>query len=53
MVKLTGGDAGVKPPFSPEFTVYKFVKSEDDNTEKYCRKTAITSVIELATYKKS
>ena len=48
MVKLTGGDAGAKPPFSPELTVYKFKKSEYNDTEKYCQRTAIASVTEIA-----
>ncbi len=47
MVKLTGGDAGAKPPFSPEFTVYKFEPSMNNITEKYCLRTAIASVIEI------
>ena len=42
MVKLTGGDAGVKPPFAPEFTIYEY------GDRKYCRKDAIKSVRELA-----
>lgn len=45
MVKLTGGDAGAKPPFSPEFTVYLFDKP---GSVKYCRRIAIASVRELA-----
>lgn len=49
MVKLTGGDAGVNPPFSPEFTVYKFEKA---GAVKYCRRAAITSVRELAKIEK-
>lgn len=42
MVKLTGGDGGVKPPFSPEFTIYLFGKN------KYCIRSCVSSVRELA-----
>jgi len=42
MVKLTGGDAGVKPPLFPEFTIYKF------GHRKYCRRVAIATVREIA-----
>lgn len=42
MVKLTGGDAGVKPPVFPEFTIYRF------GGQKYCRRVAIPTVRELA-----
>jgi hypothetical protein len=42
MVKLTGGDGGVKPPQFPEFTIYQF------SGKKYCRRTAIPTARELA-----
>jgi len=46
MVKLTGGDAGVKPPQFPEFTIYKF------GSNKYCRRTAVSTMRELANKKR-
>jgi hypothetical protein len=45
MVRLTGGDGGVKPPDSPEFTVYQFGK------RKYCKRLSINTVKELARFK--
>jgi hypothetical protein len=42
MVKLTGGDGGVKPPYSPEFTIYIFGKI------KYCKRICIPTIRELA-----
>jgi len=41
-VRLTGGDAGVKPPMFPEFTIYKFGK------RKYCRSIALQTLREIA-----
>jgi len=45
MVKLTGGDGGVEKPFAPELTVYLF------GQRKYCRRDAISTVMELAKIK--
>lgn len=42
MVKLTGGDGGVKPPHSPDITVYLFGKN------KHCKRTCIPEVQRLA-----
>lgn len=46
LVKLTGGDAGVNPPYAPEFTVYYF--EEASPQKKYCRREAIKSLYALA-----
>ena len=45
MVKLTGGDAGINPPHSPEFTIHLF------NGRKCCRREAIATMRELAQQK--
>lgn len=42
MVKLTGGDGGVKPPMFPEFTIYQF------GGRKYCLRAAMKSIDEIA-----
>jgi len=41
MVKLTGGDGGVKPPQFEVFTIYLFGK------RKYCKREAVKSLHEL------
>ena len=45
MVKLTGGDAGINPPHSPEFTIHIF------KNRKCCRREAIATMRELAQQK--
>lgn len=42
MVKLTGGDAGIKPPYSPNFTIYLFGRN------KYCKRSCIPEVHRIA-----
>jgi hypothetical protein len=45
MVILTGKDGGTLPPLFPEFTIYQF------GGKKYCRRSAIGTVRELALQK--